>query len=158
MGIDQAELQRQRSILGEITGIDDIDFREGKWSSETHSISGLHEDERFDLVMCTAFAQHISDPLHLFRELSNITGKALLLHTAVGGFNSGMGVSYIPGEHHEKWGDMFPNNFDTAVSPKLLEHSLRQCGFKEIIKLKYSWKWLPWLKYYRVLSTVVCLK
>ena len=124
--IDQADLGRQQSILGEITGIEDIDFREGKWSSETHSLSGLHEDERFDLVMCTAFAQHISDPLHLFRELSNVTGKALLLHTAVGSFKPGMHVSYVPAEHHEKWGDSFPNNFDTAVSPKLLEHSLKQ--------------------------------
>ena len=111
VGIDQADLGRQQSILGEIIGIDDIDFRGGKWSSETHSISGLQEAERFDLVMCTAFAQHISDPLHLFRELSNITGKALLLHTAVGSFKRGMGVSYVPAEHHEKWGGQLSQQF-----------------------------------------------
>ena len=157
VGIDQADLDRQRDILGGVTGINDIDFREGRWSSATHSLGGLKEDETFDLVICTAFAQHISDPLHLIKELAARTNKALLFHNVVGNFTWEMRVRYVPASHHANWGDEFPNNFDTRVSRKLLDWSLRECGFKEIIQLKYSRRWLPW-SLYRYFSTVVCIK
>lgn len=157
VGIDQAELDRQRAILQDVTKIDDIDFREGRWTSNTHSLNGLGEDETFDLVICSAFAQHISDPLHLIKELSRRTRKALFFHNLVGNFTWGMRMRFVTESHPEKWGDEFPNNFDTRVSRKLLNFSLRECGFKEIIQLKYSRKWLPW-SWYHYFSTVVCLK
>jgi 2-polyprenyl-3-methyl-5-hydroxy-6-metoxy-1,4-benzoquinol methylase len=157
VGIDKADLSRQRTILQDVTGIHDIDFREGRWSSDTHSLSGLGEDEAFDLVICTAFAQHISDPLHLIKELSKRTKKGLLFHNLVGNFTWGMRMRYVTKSHPVQWGDEFPNNFDTRVSRKLLNWSLRECGFKEIIQLKYSRKWLPW-SWYRCFSTLVCLK
>ena len=157
VGIDRGDLTRQRTILGDITGIHDIDFREGRWSSDSHSLSGLREDETFDLVMCTAFAQHISDPLHLIKELASRTNKALLFHNLVGYFTWGMRIRYVTKAHPPAWGDQFPNNFDTRVSRKLLLWSLKECGFKEIIQLNYSRKWLPW-SWYRCFSTLVCLK
>ena len=158
VGIDRSsEVARQRTILRDITGIHGVDFRSGGWSSESHSIQGLQDSEQFDLVICTAVAQHISDPLHLIRELASRTKKALLLHTWAGTFNMGMTIRYMPAAHHEKWGDVFPNQFDTQVSKKLLKYSLKECGFKEVIQLQYSRKWLPW-SWYRGFSTVVCLK
>ena len=143
VGIDQSELSGQRSILERVTGIDDIDFRDGRWSAESHSLSDLDDDEAFDLVICTAFAQHISVPLHLIKELALRTKGALLLHNLVGNFTWGMRIRYVTVSHPESWGDEFPNNFDTRVSRKLLLWSLRVCGFKEIIQLNYSRKWLP---------------
>ncbi len=157
VGIDRGDLARQQSILKQVTGIHDIDFRRGGWSSDTHSIQALGADERFDIVMCTAFAQHISDPLHLIKELSCRTRKALFLHTSVGRFNSGMSIRYRPTETHLTWGDEFPNNMDTRVSRKLLTWSLKECGFKEIIHLKHSRDWLPH-SWYRQFLTAVCLK
>lgn len=157
VGIDQADLDRQHSILKQVTGIHDIEFRKGRWCSETHSIDGLGQEEQFDLVICTAFAQHTSDPLHLIRELSRRTRRAMLLHTSVGYLNTGMTIRYRSMEHHETWGGQFPNNLDTRVSRKLLMWSLRQCGFKEIVQLEYSRKWLPRL-WYNQFSTLVCLK
>ena len=157
VGIDQADLGRQQAILKEVTGIHEIDFRSNGWSSETHSIDGLDDGEQFDLVICTAVVQHISDPLHLIRELSERTRTAMLLHTSVGRFNWGMGIRYRPAEHHEKWGDRFPNNMDTRVSRKLLTWGLEQCGFTKIIQLNYSGTWLP-RTWYNQFSTLVCLK
>lgn len=157
VGIDKAELDKQQSILREITGINDIDFRKGGWFSEMHYIDGLCEDERFDIVICTAFAQHISDPLHLIKQLSDITENALLFHSAVGCINLGMNIRCIPAEHHKKWGDKFPNNFDTVISRKLLIHSLKECGFRHIVELRYRQTWLPWWWYKRMV-TLVCVK
>lgn len=158
VGIDKSdELARQRSILNDVTDVHNIDFREGRWSSETHSIQGLDDNEKFDFVICSAFAQHISDPLHLIRELSKRTNRAMLLHTLIGNISLGMNIKYVPAAHHEKWGDTFPNNLDTKVTRKLLMWSLKECGFKEIIQLKNSRTWLPWW-WYRVHSTLICLK
>ena len=78
VGIDQADLGKQREILKNYTGIDDIDFREGRWDSESHKKDALCQDEQFDLTICTAFAQHISDPLHLIKALSERTKTAML--------------------------------------------------------------------------------
>lgn len=157
VGIDQADLGRQRSILSTVTGVDDIDFRQGRWDSASHSINGLSENEEFDLTICTAFAQHTGDPLYIVRELSKITKKAMLFHNLVGYFTFGMRIRYVPGDHHEKWGNTFPNNLDSRISRKLLLWSLKECGFKEIIQLNYSRRWLPW-SWYRLFSTIVCIK
>ena len=156
-GIDKADLTRQHNILGQITGVNDIDFRMEGWSSLTHSIQGLNPEEQFDLVICTAVAQHISDPLHLIKALSDRTEKALLFHTSVGRFNWGRGIRYTPAEHHKKWGDEFPNNMDTRVSRELLIWSLKECGFKKITQLKHSRDWLP-KSWYNQFSALVCLK
>ena len=158
VGIDKSgDLVRQRSLLNDITGVHDIEFRDGRWSSETHSIQGLQKGETFDFVVCTAFAQHIGDPLHLIRELSKITNRALFLHTLVGHLGSGLKIKYVPAAHHENWGDTFPDNLDTVVTRKLLLWSLKECGFKEIVQLKRSNRWLPW-SWYRAFATLVCLK
>jgi len=157
VGIDQADLGRQQEILNGVTGIDDIDFREGRWSSDAHAIQGLSEGEEFDLTICTGFAQHISDPLHLIKEMSKVTKRAMLFQSLVGYFTMGMKIRYVPADHHEKWGDTFPNSFDTRMGRKLFWWSLKECGFKEIIQLPYSKKWLP-SSWYRVFSTVVAIK
>jgi len=157
VGVEKVDIGRQQEILGNITGINDIDFRSGGWSSESHSLQGLSDDERFDLVICTAFAMHMGDPLHVLREMAARTKKAMLFHNLVGYLNFGMRVRYVPAPHHERWGDQFPNNFDTRISRKLLAHSLMECGFKEVIQLNYSRKWLSW-PWYRLFSTVVCIK
>ncbi len=157
VGIDKQQLDTQRNILRKITGIEGVDFREGRWDSETHLLKGLDVKEQFDVVICTAFAQHISDPLHLIRELGNRTKKVLLFHNSVGYLNQGMSIRYRPVEHHQRWGDVFPNNLDTRISRKLLYWSLKECGFKEIIQLKYSRSWLPRL-WYNQFATLVCIK
>ena len=182
VGIDKADLLLQRSILSDLTGIRDIDFREGRWLSESHSIEGLQSHETFDLVIATAFFQHVSDPLHLLRELSCRTRKALLLHTQIESYprilqvgarltqkayllNSlmrrrqtrEMKITYFAEDHHKKWGDVFPNNFDTFVSKPLLLHSLKECGFRKIVEVPWSRDWPPrW--WYRQFITLVCLK
>ena len=157
VGIDQADLGKQREILKNYTGINDIDFREGRWDSESHKIDSLGQDEQFDLTICTAFAQHISDPLHLIKALSERTKTAMLYHTSIGYLNLSMRIAYRPTEHHKNWGDTFPNNLDTRVSRKLLYWSLRECGFKDIIQLNYSPNWLSRYWYYQM-ATLVCLK
>jgi len=157
VGIEKVDVGTQQDILKVVTGIDDIDFRIGQWSSDSHSLQGLGDGERFDLVICTAFAMHMADPLHVVREMANRTKKAMLFHNLVGYLNFGMKVRYVPAPHHERWGDKFPNNFDTRISEKLLVHGLKECGFREIIQLKYSRRWLSW-PWYRLFSTVVCIK
>lgn len=180
VGIDKADLHLQRSVLSEITGISDIDFRDGRWSSEMHRIDGLLPHESFDLVVVTAFAQHISDPLHLIRELSLRTRKALLIHTqvrqslgipdfahrVVADFlnlirgrrrTSDMKITYLVAEHHNQWGNVFPNNFDTIVSKALLLHGLKECGFRQVHEVPWSRGWLPYW-WYRQYVTLICLK
>ena len=164
VGIDKADLDKQRRILNDVTNIHDIDFRKGLWLPETHAIEGLGDEELFDLVVSSAFMLHISDPLHLLRELSYRTKKALLLHTTIGhrrrGItirDRGMTITYNPEAHHQKWGDRFPNGFDTVISKELLIYSLRECGFQKIVELKYSRRWLP-RKWYKSWCTLVCLK
>ncbi len=157
VGIDQADLTRQRAILNGITRIDSIDFRKGRWNPDHHAIEGLQPDERFDLVICSAFMLHISDPLHLLAELGRRTGRALLLHTHVGWFNPGLRIKYAPAAHHQKWGDRFPNTFDTQVSRKLLLHGLKECGFRKVRELRYSRAWLPW-RWYKPMTTMICVK
>jgi SAM-dependent methyltransferase len=157
VGIDQAELSVQRGIVNGITGIHSIDFRDGRWNPERHEIKGLLPDETFDLVVCCAFMLHISDPLHLLAELARRTKRALLINTHVGYFNFGCQIHYEPAVHHKKWGDRFPNTFDTKVSRKLLVHGLQECGFKSVRQLPYSSHWLPRRWYYSQ-ATLVCVK
>ena len=162
VGIDKKSLDKQRAILRNFSGIDGIDFRNGHWSPyDNHSIIGLEESEQFDITVCTSFLEHMSDPLNLINELSKRTRKALLLSAHIRDrlrvFNYGMNITYRPMSHHVKWGDTFPYGFDTTVSKKLLFYSLKQCGFNEIIEVKYKKNWLPfrWCSRY---CTVVCLK
>ncbi|MHB8108394.1 MAG: hypothetical protein ACYDHW_00005, partial [Syntrophorhabdaceae bacterium] len=129
------------------------------WKSESHSIDGLQNDEHFDLVICEAFTQHVSDPLHVIRELAQRTDKAMLFNTYTGHWfdNRGMKIIYNPEPHHQKWGDKFPNNFDTKVSKKLLKWSLKECGFREVVELKHTKTWLPWW-WCQLNRTFICLK
>lgn len=157
VGIDKAELDAQRRIINEITGIGSINFRDGKWDSGRHEILGLGAGEKFDFVICTGFAPHISDPLHLISALSARCGKAMLLEVATTFLNRGMSVRYWPTDHHEKWGDHFPNHFDTQVSRKLIHHALRESGFQRVVRLKHSRRWLPWRWYVRR-EVVIALK
>ena len=158
VGIDKADLDPQRKVLREITGIDAIEFRKGHWSPYNgHTIAGSDASEKFDITVCTSFIEHMSDPLNLINELAKKTNKALLLNAHTGLFSRGMNVTYKPMPHHISWGDTFPYTFDTAVSRELLFYSLKQCGFKKIIEVKYRSNWLP-LRWCARFTTVVCLK
>jgi len=159
LGIDQSEFDCQRSILADITNVRDIEFRRAKYSSVTHTLESLGPSDSFDIVIAVFVAQHLSDPLHFIRELSRRTRKILLFDTVtISGFLNSMAIKYIPYTlHHEKWGEEFPNNFDTWVSRGLVLHSLKECGFTRIVRIGYRRSWLPRRWYWRHMP-VVCVR
>ncbi len=159
LGIDQADLDCQRSILSDITTIKDIEFRKAKYSSETHMLECLSHSESFDIVIAVFIAQHLSDPLYFIRELARRTKRVLLFEnvTCLSLINENI-VKYRPNTvHHSKWGSEFPNNFDTWMSRGLVLHSLKECGFKTIVPLKYKRSWMP-LRWYWRHMTVLCIR
>ena len=159
VGIDQAPLERQRHILSEITGITDVDFRRARYCSESHRLEGLGEGETFDIVIALFIAQHLSDPLHFIQELSRRTRHALLFQAVTFySFPPDLGMRFIVDVgHHQKWGDTFPNNFDTWLSRRLVRHALHSCGFRQLIPLGYRPTWMPLRWYWRNMP-VLCLR
>ena len=158
VGIDKADLSVQRSLLKKITGINDIEYRPGKWLADSHLIEGLSSDEQYDVVICNSFIEHISNPLNLINELAKRTRRIMLLNVSVGYFQHGFQIKYKHMPHHDKWGDQFPYFFDTRISRKLLLYSLEKCGFKKVAEVKNFRLPLRWsfrsLRY----MTLICVK
>ena len=159
VGIDQAPLERQRAIVSQITGITDIEFRRARYSSELHQLEGLDPSETFDIVIAVFIAQHLSDPLHFLRELARRTRHVLLFHTVT--FPTwpwDLSIKYLAHTgHHEKWGDTFPNDFDTWMSRPLVRHALGACGFRTVMPIRYQRSWMPLRLYWRQLP-VLCIR
>ena len=93
-----------------------------------------------------------------------MSGKRRFLILAEGNFGpltsktANAAVRYIPNlPHHAKWGNEFPNHFDTWISSGLLAHALKACGFKRIVRLRYRVSWLP-LRWYFWHSALVAVR
>lgn len=97
-----------------------------------------------DVVIASAILLHISDPLYFLKFLGDRTRKLLFLFTRVIEAPEFVLLYGSPPNRYVKDAP-FPVGFDNNnhISTGLLDFSLRQAGFREIVELPYKDSWVP---------------
>jgi SAM-dependent methyltransferase len=110
------------------------------YNSWTHTIPGCRPA---DVVIASAILLHISDPLYFLKFLGDMAKKLLFLFTRVVEAEEYVVVYGTPNMYDKD--APFPLGFDNNnfISTGLLEYSLRQVGFRNIIELPHKATWVP---------------
>lgn len=96
-----------------------------------------------DVVVASAILLHISDPLYFLKFLGDMTKKVLFLFTRVVEAEEYVIIYGTPPNRYVTDAP-FPLGFDNNnyISSGLLDYSLRQVGFREIIELPHKNTWV----------------
>lgn len=137
--------QNSINFLNEVCGTH-ASFAQTYYDPQTHSapIEG-----QFDVVMATAISCHLPDPLNFLAFLASRAREAIFFWDQVIDTDDLL-VSFRP-PHFALHGRPFPFCFNdnTRMSRGLLELSLKQLGFKEIVELPWQDDWLsPYITSY----------
>lgn len=146
------KMGRTYELLNAITGLD-VEFCNVRYDQMTHTIPDAQQG---DIVVASAIMCHLSDPLYFLNFLGSIARKALLVFSTIDD-DKRFRITYNePGKFYPE--NPFPVCFDnmTTVSRPLLEFSLREMGFSEIMELEYQEDWLPmsWYRQYKAILAI----